>query len=76
MTEQELRAEIDRRLAAHKGDMDGLEYAWYEGAWEVLKHIGDGGISETFIEGMKWAIDNLSDEAIGGQYDEDIVEYD
>lgn len=53
-----------KELQHAEGEMDGFDMAYYDGAKVVIEACGDGGISQQFINGMKYAIsmiDNVED---------------
>lgn len=51
---------------AETGEMDGFDMAFFQGAEHILTQCGDGGISEQYFRGIKYALDNLSEGALYG----------
>lgn len=47
-------------------EMDGCDYAYYQGCMDILSACGDGGVSENYIRGVKYILSILTDEAIEG----------
>lgn len=46
-------------------DPDGFDLAFYEGIEHILEHCGDGGLTEQYIHGIEFALEQLSDCDIG-----------
>lgn len=45
---------------AKKEEWDGLEWAYIEGLQHVLDNTVDGGISESYLEGITYALELLA----------------
>lgn len=61
----ELKSWRDELRSAEDHELDGLEYAYYEGIDHIIKEFdcfggdGDGGITETYIRGIMDALEKL-----------------
>lgn len=64
MTREELKQYLDSALDTFDGD--GLDMAWYDAVKHIYDNTGDGGISENYIAGIQFALNQLNVESIGG----------
>ena len=49
-------------------ERDGFDQAYYDGILHVLDACGDGGISFQYIAGITFALTNLDEKEIEGEY--------
>lgn len=64
LTIKELLVRIkDREIEIY----DSFDASFFNGAKHVIENCGDGGLSEQYIAGIQWALEQLKPEEIGGQ---------
>ena len=58
MSPAEFRVHLNA-LDMAEGERDGYTQGWYDAAAHVLNHCEDGGISETYMAGLQYALDKM-----------------